>query len=180
MVSFQFLPIQRSDFALVSQWLSEPHVQRWWNADPALEAIESDYGGCIDGTEPARVFIAYCDGKAIGLIQSYRWGAYPAYLAEAAHIVRVPAEASSIDYLVGPAQACGKGTGAAMIAAFAATVWEGDPLTPAIIVPVHAENRCSWRALERAGFSRIAEGDLAPDNPIDGPEHVIYQLSRPA
>jgi aminoglycoside 6'-N-acetyltransferase len=36
-----------------------------------------------------------------------------------------------------------------------------------IVVPIVAGNRASWRALEKAGFVRIAEGDLAPDNPVD-------------
>lgn len=48
------------------------------------------------------------------------------------------------------------------------------------VVPIFAGNRASWRALEKAGFIRIAEGDLVPDNPIDPPLHVIYRLDRPA
>jgi aminoglycoside 6'-N-acetyltransferase len=56
---FDFLPVQRADFALLSLWLSTVHVMRWWHDDPSLDAIENDYGGCVDGTEPAEVFIAY-------------------------------------------------------------------------------------------------------------------------
>ncbi len=47
-------------------------------------------------------------------------------------------------------------------------------------MPVAAGNRASWRALERAGFTRIAAGPLPPDNPIDPPDHVVYRLMRPA
>lgn len=49
-----------------------------------------------------------------------------------------------------------------------------------IVVPIVAGNRASWRALEKAGFVRIAEGDLLPDNPVDPPAHVVYRLDRPA
>ena len=43
---------------------------------------------------------------------------------------------------------------------------------------MHAENRASWRALESAGFARVAEGELEPDNPADTRAHVVYQLTR--
>ncbi len=175
---FEFSPIRRKDFPRLSRWLSAPHVARWWDDDPSLAAIENDYGGCIDGTEPAAVFIACCDGAAVGLIQRYRFGAYPQYAQEMAHIVDVPADITSIDYLIGPADALGKGIGTAMIAAFVARTWEDDPATPAIIVPVQVDNRASWRALELAGFARIAEGALTPDNPADSRSHYIYQLAR--
>jgi RimJ/RimL family protein N-acetyltransferase len=42
------------------------------------------------------------------------------------------------------------------------------------IVPVAAGNVGSWRALERAGFVRVAEGDLEPDNPVGPPLHYVY------
>lgn len=58
--------------------------------------------------------------------------------------------------------------------------WRGHPRAPAVVVPVSAANRASWRVLERAGFSRVAEGALRPDNPIDGYSHYIYRARRPA
>ena len=69
---FEFTPIRRADFPLLNDWLSTAHVARWWHDDPSLDAIESDYGGCVDGTDPAEAFIARCDGAAVGLIQRYR------------------------------------------------------------------------------------------------------------
>lgn len=178
MYSFEFAPIGRDDFALLSEWLRTPHVARWWADDSSPGAIESNYGACIDGSEPAAVFIARCDGAGVGLIQRYRIGAYPQYLGEIASIVDIPVGATSIDYLIGPPAALGKGLGTAMIAAFVARTWQDDPATPSVIVPVHADNRTSWRALERAGFVRIAEGELAPDNPTDSRAHYIYQRAR--
>lgn len=176
--SFVFTPIRRADFALLSQWLSTPHVRRWWNDDPSLDAIEAGYGACVDGSEPAEVFIAHCDGVPVGLIQRFRFGAYPQYIDDLAHILPVPAEASSIDYLVGPEHAVGKGIGTAMIAAFVGRLRKDDPATPSIIVPVQADNRASWRALEQAGFTRVATGNLEPDNPIDRAEHYIYRAGK--
>jgi len=179
MHSFKFNPLRREDYPLVSSWLTTPHVQRWWNHDPSYAAIEDDYGGCVDGTEPAEAFIAHHGGAPVGLIQRYRVGAYPEYMDELARIVDVSAASTSIDYLVGPADALGKGLGTAMIAAFVARTWKEYADTPAIIVPIQAGNRASWRSLERIGFTRVAEGELEPDNPADSRAHYIYQIDRP-
>ncbi len=65
-----------------------------------------------------------------------------------------------------------------MIATFATRLWDDYPDAPAIVVPVQADNRASWRALERAGFERIAEGELEPENPVDSWSHYIYRLAR--
>ena len=37
----------------------------------------------------------------------------------------------------------------------------------------------SWRALEKAGLSRIAQGAMTPDNPVDEPLHYVYRVDRP-
>jgi hypothetical protein len=37
----------------------------------------------------------------------------------------------------------------------------------------------SWRALEKAGLKRVAEGPMSPDNPIDDALHYIYRVDRP-
>ena len=97
--------------------------------------------------------------------------AYSEYLAELRTVCEVPPGAISIDYLIGEPDLRGHGLGAAMIAAFVAHAVE-------VIVPVAAGNVASWRALERAGFARIAEGELEPDNPRDRRDHYVYALSR--
>jgi aminoglycoside 6'-N-acetyltransferase len=177
-MTFEFLSLRRADFPVLSSWLTAPHVARWWDDDASLDAIDRDYGGCVDGTEPCEVFIAHLDGLALGLIQRYRFGAYPEYIGELRHIVDVTSDSTGIDYLVGPGEALGKGIGTAMIAGFVERTWVDDPATPAIFVPVHVDNRASWHALERAAFARIAEGELEPDNPRDSRSHYIYARYR--
>jgi aminoglycoside 6'-N-acetyltransferase len=180
MEAIEFHPIRRADFSLLSDWLSTPHVARWWDDDPSPQAIEADYGPVIDGVEPAEVFIAVHGGAAVGLIQRYRFDAYPHYCDELAHILTVPSNAMSIDYFVGPAELLEQGWGTRMIADFVAATWADCRTAACIIVPANAANRGSWRALERAGFRRVGSGDLAPDNPIDNPLHFVYQVDRPA
>ncbi len=62
-----------------------------------------------------------------------------------------------------------------MIAAFVEQGWSRNPDARDVVTPVSVGNRRSWRALEGAGFERVARGELTPDNPIDSRDHVIYR-----
>ena len=174
-----FHPISRADFGLLGEWLVTPHVARWWADDPSAAAVEADYGGCVDGTEAAEVFIASLDARPVGLIQRYRLDDYPQYIEELAALMAVPATAYSVDFFLGPADVLGQGLGSRMISAFTSRLWQDDPGASCVIVPTNALNRASWRSLESAGFVRVASGDLTPDNPIDDPAHFIYRIDRP-
>ncbi|MDM0117336.1 GNAT family N-acetyltransferase [Variovorax sp. J22R133] len=179
MPTLAFRPLARSDFALLGLWLRQPHVARWWADDPSPAALERDYGACIDGTEPAAVFIATADNAPLGFIQRYRLAAYPHYVSELASVIEIPEYASSIDYFIGPPGQLHRGLGTAMLGAFASATWRADPGTSCILVPTHAHNAASNRALERAGFRAVATGELEPDHPADTREHVIYRLDAP-
>ncbi|MBA2673321.1 GNAT family N-acetyltransferase [Ramlibacter sp.] len=179
MSAFDFRPIARGDFAQLAHWLRQPHVARWWADDPSPQALEADYGGVIDGTEPCDVFIALLGGRPFGLAQRLRWDAYPDYLAELQRLMPAPPGAYSIDYLVGEIADTGRGLGSAMVGGFVQRLWSDKPDAAAVIVPVHAHNAASWRVLERNGFRRLASGELDPDNPADTRDHHIYGIERP-
>ena len=175
--------LRRDDLPLVGRWLREPRVARWWAEDPSPAAVEARYGPSIDGTDATEVFVASTDlgrgPREFGLVQRYRLADEPAYAAELSAVLPVPAGAISIDYLVGEPDLQGRGLGPAMIAAVVTDAWERWPEAGEVLVPVAAGNRASWRALEVAGFERVAEGELEPDNPVDPPDHVVYRLLRP-
>jgi aminoglycoside 6'-N-acetyltransferase len=174
-----FVRLTRDDFPLLAKWLSDPTVARWWDHETAPEALEKDFGAEVDGTEPSEVFLAWADGRPFGLIQRYAIADYPEYVEELSAVCPVPQSAVSIDYLIGEPERRGRGLGAAMIAAFVAESWAAYPDASAVVVAMHQHNAASWRAVERAGFRRIAEGELTPDNPVDNRDHYLYQLDRP-
>jgi aminoglycoside 6'-N-acetyltransferase len=178
-VSIAFEPLRRSHFTLLARWLAEPLVEWWWNHETSAAAIERDFGPSLDGHDATEVFVAVLGDRPFGLIQRYPIEAYAESVEELSTVCAVPAGAVSIDYLIGEPDVRGRGLGATMIAAFVEQSWSRYPQADDVIVPVAAGNRASWRALERAGFRRIAEGDLKPDNPREPPAHYVYRLRRP-
>lgn len=172
-------PLRREDFPLLSRWLAEPLVARWWNDDSSPDAVEADFGPVVDGEDPTAVYVAEHHGRAFGLVQVFRFDDEPEYTAELSTVCSVPAGALSIDYLVGEPDARGRGLGTAMIAAAVARGFADHPDAGEVLVPVVAANESSWRALERAGGTRYATGELEPDNPVDSRDHVVHRFLRP-
>ncbi|MGA4541423.1 GNAT family N-acetyltransferase [Uniformispora flossi] len=169
-----------ADFPLLREWLEHDYVARWWHHETSAEAVARDFGPSARGEEPSQDWLALRGARPFGLVQRCRVADYPEYAHDLAGIVAVPAGAAMLDYLIGDPAAVGCGLGPAMIAAMAAKTWREWADATAIVVPVVAANRRSWRALEKAGFTRVGEGDLEPDNPIDEPLHYVYRLDRPS
>ena len=171
-------PLRRADLPLVSRWLAEPLVARWWNDDPAAAAVEAQYGPSIDGADPTAVYLGCSAGEPFGLVQVYRFADEPESLAELSAVCPVPPGALSIDYLVGEPAARGRGLATAMIAAAVARGFADHPDADDVLVPVAAGNVRSWQALRRAGATWYAAGGLTPDNPADPRDHVVHRFTR--
>ncbi|UZD62470.1 acetyltransferase [Brevibacterium sp. JSBI002] len=174
----EFRRTTSADFPLLARWLGLPHVARFWNHETTPEAIERDFGGSIDGTEPSFDFIVEDAGVPVGFIQrSVIWD-YADEHRELITLAAAPQDALTIDYFIGEIAATGKGIGARMIREFTELCFADCPTASTIIVPVIAGNPASWKALEAAGYQRVAEGHIPPDNPIDDGWHVVYRRDR--
>ena len=179
-MEFTFRRLTRQDFALLARWLAEPHVAEWWNHESSMDALESDFGSTVDGREPAEDFIVLCDGEPIGVVQYCHFVDYPEYVEEMESVYPVGDGAATIDYLVGDPDRVGRGVGSRLIAEFVDFVWAHDPWATHVVVPVNSANERSWRALLRAGFRLVAQGELEPDHPAHDPLHEILRIDRPA
>ncbi|BCK55402.1 GNAT family N-acetyltransferase [Nocardia wallacei] len=176
---FSWRRVVAADFPLLAGWLAQPHVRRWWNHEFTPEALERDFGPGVRGAEPGEDLLVSADGEPFGLVQRCRLADYPEYLDELAPLIEVPPGAASLDYLVGDPARVGRGLGSAMLRAIVAATWTDYPDSGCLLVPVAAANPASWRALEKAGMHRIAEGYLTPDNPADDGNHYVYRIDRP-
>jgi aminoglycoside 6'-N-acetyltransferase len=167
------------DLGMLGDWLAEPGVARWWNHDSSPAGVRRDFGPSVTGTEPGEDLVVLLDGHPIGLLQRSKLSDYAEDLEAFSRLVEVPADAVIIDYLLADPALRGRGLGPRLIAWAVARSWDDVPDAPAVLVAVVAANRASWRALEKAGLRRIAEGDMTPDNPIDDPLHYVYRVDRP-
>ena len=175
-----FRRVTRGDFPLLGAWLAHPHVARWWCHDFSPEGVERDFGPSADGAEQSEDWLALLDGRPVGLVQRCRVADFPEYAAEFAALIEVPPGAVTIDYLLGELSDTGRGLGTSMIRSLVTRTWADSPDAPAVVVAVVAANTASWRALEKAGFTRVASGPMVPDNPVDDPLHHVYRIDRPA
>ncbi len=171
-------PLAADDLPLLGRWLADPAVARWWNHDSSADGVERDFGASVRGEEAGEDLVVLLDGRPVGLVQRAVIGDYADDLAELAALVDVPDGAVELDYLIGEAGLRGRGLGPRIIAALVDDTWRTRPATSTILVPVVAANVASWRALEKAGLRRVAEGPMEPDNPVDDPLHYVYRVDR--
>ncbi len=174
-------PLTREDLPLVSGWLAQPHVARWWRDPSDLAAVEAKYLPYLTGQEPTEVFVIEVDRSPAGFIQRYLISSYPDWVQVLRATGTVSWEAAAgIDYLIGDPALIGRGIGPAAIREFTAMTFTRYPEADSVVVDVLQANVRSWRALERAGFSRFWAGELDSSDPSDAGPSFLYRKDRNA
>src|SRR6185437_1620197 len=115
MPGLSFRPLVRDDFAMLSRWLAEPHVAKWWCSPSDMAYIEHEYGPAIDGADPTELFVLQREDQPIGLFQRYLLDDYPDWAAAVGFT-----GAAAIDYLIGEPALVGQGLGSRAIRLFTA------------------------------------------------------------
>ncbi len=147
-LKLNFRPLAKADFPLFAQWLSRPHVQRWWREPATVEHVAKDYGACTDGDFTTRVYVVQDGSKPIGIIQVFRLSDYPD--EDQYYPFR---GAVSIDYLIGEEEYVGRGVGTRVIREFIDTVVRKlYPDATGVATGAEVENVASLGALRKAGF----------------------------
>ena len=174
-----FRALRRDDLPRLRGWLTEPHVARWWGEPPADDAATAaKYGPMIDGDDRAEMFVFAVDGREVGVVQRYLLDEEPEWRAALA-VALDPSGMAGIDYLIGEAGLVGHGIGPAMIDRFVHDLLARYPECDGVVVDVDPGNTRSWRALEKAGFRRIYDGDLFDPEEGVTERAVVYRLDRP-
>ncbi len=154
------------------RWFAEPHVIRWWEASTDPVAVRTRYADRIAGREPTDVFLISSRGRPAGLIQRYLIADHPDWSEALAATGALPTPAAGLDYLIGDPALTGRGLASAAIRECARLTFIRHPQLAAISAAPFTENTASWRALERAGFTRAWSG------PIAGVDSHLYLLCR--
>jgi aminoglycoside 6'-N-acetyltransferase len=175
-----FRPLTTEDLPLMTRWLAQPHVARWWREDAGLAAVTARYLPSLQGQDPTELFVTEVDGSAAGLIQRYLVTDDPGGWADVLRATGTPGvdTAFGLDYLIGDPGLTGRGIGSAAIAEFTQLAFERYPGADSALVAVSQGNTASWRALEKAGFRRCWAGELASDDPSDEGPSYLYHTAR--
>lgn len=168
-----FRPLGHGDLPRMTQWLAEPHVQRWWNESADPDRVRAKYGPRVDGRSATRMFAIVEDDRPIGWIQTYRWGDYPEH---AARVGAEPDEAG-IDLAIGDPSRVGQGLGPRIIDAFLVRhVFVDESTTGCVVDPDEANGR-SLAAFAKAGFERIGTVHVA-DAPRGPEDRAVLRRRR--
>ncbi|MXU64729.1 GNAT family N-acetyltransferase [Oceanomicrobium pacificus] len=144
-----FKPVHRDDFPRLRDWLSLPHVRRWWG-DPEREIslIEGDLGN-----PDCNGYLVYEDDQPVGYVQAWRVGAY-ADAPEEPWLATLDPDLVGIDIFLGPVSALGRGLGPEVLSAFVAKLVDAG--ADRLIIDPDLANGQAVRAYEKAGFRRFA------------------------
>jgi len=178
MIAVTLTPFTRGDLPTLAGWLAAPHVARYWPRPAGLAEVTEHYGPAIDGDNPTALLLIRAAGRAVGLIQWYLVRDYPEWARTLRPCQVDTATGAGLDYLIGEADALRQGIGSAAITACAARCFAVPGVNQVAAAPQQA-NIGSWRALERAGFTRRWFGRLDTDDPADAGPAFVYALDRP-
>ncbi len=174
-----FRPVREADLPLLAGWLAQPHVAKWWCEPSELAQVKEKYLPCLDGRDPTELFLIEADGTPVGFIQRYLMADNPEWVRSlAATGAGDAAQAAGIDYLIGDAALTGRGIGSAAIKEFTELTLRRYPEAVSMLVDVSQDNAASWRALERAGYTRCWAGEIESSDPSDEGPSYLYRKRR--
>jgi aminoglycoside 6'-N-acetyltransferase len=166
-------PLTADDLPLVTRWLREPHVARWYLAGSSAAQEADDLRRSVAGNQGVRALMVLRDDEPIGWCQWYFCGDDPDWAQE---MGAGPGDVG-VDYAIGDPGSVGRGLGTALVDALVVRVRAEHPHV-ALVSDPDARNVASRRVLEKNGF-RLVEVKALASEPTDDPM-AIYRLEAPA
>jgi RimJ/RimL family protein N-acetyltransferase len=147
-LDLQFRTPVSDDIAILSDWLTRPHVRRWWKPKWTEEVLAALASG---GEPPAYLspFIVELDGNPVGYIQSYEALADPSGFWVG--VETITEGTRGIDLLIGKEDLTNRRLGREIARRFIAGLFE-DPAVDRIVADPHLDNWPCTIALKRIGF----------------------------
>lgn len=157
-----FAAVTRDDLLLLRDWLSQPHVRRWWgDPDEEIAAIAADLA------EPGgyALWIARADGAPFAYLQDG-----DPTTAEETHYRHAPAGYRALDVLIGSPDHLGRGLAAPLLRAFAVHAAARAPA--GLLLDPDPGNLLAVAAYRCAGFAEIGRV-------VTGPYGAALVMARP-
>ena len=165
----EFRPLLEADFPMLTGWLAEPHVRKFYQKMPvSLADVASEYGAAVRGEEPSHCHLAIHEDALFAYLQCYRNGDYP----EWANLIGVE-DGISVDLYVGAPKFLSKGFGRAALSLYLERV--AFPLYPdetRVYIAHERINASALRCSQAVGF-RPLRGFLE-----DGFENILLVTER--
>jgi RimJ/RimL family protein N-acetyltransferase len=141
------IPFDRSDAALLSEWLARPHVAPW-HPDPGAWlrwALNPPRAG-------AQALIDW-DGRPIGYL---RWQKVDRGTLDSLGLTEIPGGSVDIDILIGETDGVGRGLGPRALSALVETLRQ-DRSISLLGLTTSVLNAAAQRAFEEAGFRKLRD-----------------------
>ena len=150
-MNLKLRPLEKSDFAILHQWLNQSHLYPFYMQEPiSPESVSRKFSPRVGKSGKVRSIIATADGRPFGYMQWYFNRAFPDY--GAATIGRN--EGVSIDYFIGDTNFLGQGLGSKMLNALVLQTYPTlDMQDRSFHIGHDDRNLVAIRCTERAGFA---------------------------
>jgi len=149
-----FRALQEGDLPRLTEWLSRPHLRRFYQFEPTtLEAVAATYGPRIRGEAPTHSSLALLGGAPFGYLQCYRIADWPDWQA-----VVETTEGISIDLFIADPDLIGRGLGRRMLAQYVeAIAFAFYPDERLCWIGHQLENVAARACSEACGFAPVRE-----------------------
>ena len=182
--AWTFGPLTAADLPRLSEWLSRPHIARWWPSEGTLEGTTREFAAILKAGSATRGFLALWDAEPAAFVQCYPvMGAGEGWWES-----ETDPGARGIDLFIAAEGLLGQGHGTHLIASFVAELFRDVSVTRIQADPA-PDNLRAIRACRRAGFSdrgtvitpdapRFSSCVSAPESPPDlsapaGPSNLL-------
>ncbi len=165
-----FRRLEEADFPLLTAWLAELHVRRFYQKRPiTLEEVAREYESPVRGQEPTICSLAEIGGAPFAYLQCYRNADYP----EWGDLIGA-ADGISVDLFIGDPACLRRGLGQAALSEYLRQVaFAAYPEERCAYIAHEPGNATALRCSEAVGFRRLrmfAE---------DGVETVLMRMDKP-
>lgn len=138
---YEFRSVVSADLPMLSEWLREPEVVRWYEDPDYIDELEKH----LTDTRISMQLVLFRT-LPIAYVQDYDIHAWPEH-----HLAYLPERSRGIDTFIGAAEAMGKGHGSNFLLLRVRQLFADG--IPALGIDPHPGNAWARRAYQKVGFS---------------------------